>query len=180
MQIGHWFFKSCRIFVAVALCQRETFLCHSLWQRANTWSIMFENLQGGQFNYVINSVDSTKLPCYTLPQTQHHGFTLIYSYILFIIKLFQNNFINLFFKSFFFAIGDPICDLVRDPIQSDPGFVKVSPFLLTHSHNYFCMNMYHIIAVRFRCWCFDLTVVHIHSHSRLCSACAWLQKGTVF
>ena len=81
---------------------------------------MFENLQGGQFNYVINSVDSTKLPCYTLPQTQHHGFTLIYSYILFIIKLFQNNFINLFFKSFFFAIGDPICDLVRDPIQSDP------------------------------------------------------------
>ena len=103
MQIGHWFFKSCRIFVAVALCQRETFLCHSLWQRANTWSIMFENLQGGQFNYVINSVDSTKLPCYTLPQTQHHSFTLIYSYILFIIKLFQNNFINLFFQIFFFC-----------------------------------------------------------------------------
>ena len=121
---------------------------------------MFENLQGGQFNYVINSVDSTNLPCYThltYYLLYRHSTTVsseiypIYSYILFIIKLFQNNFIILFFKSFFFAIGDPICDLVRDPIQSDPGFVKVSTFLLTHSHNYFCMNMYHIIAVRFRC-----------------------------
>ena len=56
------------------------------------------------------------------------GFTLIYSYILFIIKLFQNNFIILFFKSFFFAIGDPICDLVRDPIQSDP--IRSNPILV--------------------------------------------------
>ena len=168
----------------VALCQRETFLCHSLWQRANTWSIMFENLQGGQFNYIINSVDSTKLPCYTLPQTQHHGFLRNLPSFIHIFYLLLNYFktILLFYFSnlFFFAIGDPICDLVCDLIQSDPGFVKVSTFLLTHSHNYFCMKVYHIIAVRFRCWCFDLTVVHIHTHSRLCSAWAWLQKGIVF
>ena len=168
----------------VALCQRETFLCHSLWHRANTWSIMFENLQGGQFNYVINSIDSTNLPCYTLPQTQHHGFYRNLPPFIHIFYLLLNYFktILLFYFSnlFFFAIGDPICDLVRDLIQSDPGFVKVSTFLLTHSHNYFCMKVYHIIAVRFRCWCFDLTVVHIHTHSRLCSAWAWLQKGIVF
>ena len=128
-------FLSVLIFVAVALCQRETFLCHSPWQRANTWSIMFENLQGGQFNYVINSVDSTKLPCYTLPLTQHYGFLRNLPSFINIFYLLLNYFktILLFYFSnlFFFAVGDPICDLVCDPIQSDSGFVKVSTFLPT-------------------------------------------------
>ena len=68
-------------------------------------------------------------------------------------------------------------------IWYDPGFVNtavVSTSLSTLSHNYFCMYMYLIIAVRFRCWSFDLTVVHIHTCSRLCSTGAWLPKGTEF
>ena len=68
-------------------------------------------------------------------------------------------------------------------IWYDPVFVNtavVSTSLSTLSHNYFCMYMYLIIAVRFRCWSFDLTVVHIHTCSRLCSTGAWLPKGTEF
>ena len=71
------------------------------------------------------------------------------------------------------------CSLIR----YDPGCVNtavVSTSLSTLSHNYFCMYMYLIIAVRFRCWSFDLTVVHIHTCSRLCSTGAWLPKGTEF
>ena len=52
------------------VCQRETFLCHSLWWRA--WNAIFSNLNSGQFNY--NSVDDTNLPCNTLPWTQYHNF----------------------------------------------------------------------------------------------------------
>ena len=68
-------------------------------------------------------------------------------------------------------------------IWYDPGFVNtavVSTSLSTLSHNYFCMYMYLIIADRFRCWSLDLTVVHIHTCSRLCSTGAWLPKGTEF
>ena len=126
----------------VALCQRETFLCHSLWQSANTWSVMFENLQGGQFNYVINSVDSTKLPCYTLPQTQHHGFLRNLPSFIHIFYLLLNYFktILLFYFSnlFFFAIGDPICDLVRDPIRSDP--IQSDPI-----RSWFCQGVHILI-----------------------------------
>ena len=127
-----------------------------------------ENLQGGQFNYVINSVDSTKLPCYTLPLTQHYGFLrnlpsfinifyLLLNYFKTILLFYFSNlfFLQLVIQSVIWSVirSNPIqSDPIRsDPIQSDPGFVKVSTFLLTHSHNYFCMNMYHIIAVRFRC-----------------------------
>ena len=129
------------MFQVLALCQRETFLCHSLWQRANTQNVIFSNLNGDQFIYIINS------------------------YILFII-----NFSKLFF-------------LIHDPIWSGPGFANtavVSTFLSTLSQSYFCMNMHHIIAVRFRCWCFDLTVVHIDTLTRLCSAGSCLPKGTEF
>ena len=119
---------------------------------------MFENLQGGQFNYVINSVDSTKLPYYTLPQTQHDGFLRNLPSFIHIFYLLLNYFKTIllfYFSNFFFlqlVIQSVIWSVIRsNPIQSDPGFVKVSTFLLTHSHNYFCMNMYHIIAVRFRC-----------------------------
>ena len=122
MQIGHWFFKSCRIFVAVALCQRETFLCHSLWQRANTWSIMFENLQGGQFNYIINSVDSTKLPCYTLPQTQHDGFLRNLPPFIHIFYLLLNYFktILLFYFSNLFFLRLVIQSVIWSVIRSNP------------------------------------------------------------
>ena len=53
--------------------------------------------------YVINSVDNTKLPCYTLPSTQHHSFfrnlplLLIYSAIDFrtyLKKLIKLNEVN--------------------------------------------------------------------------------------
>ena len=94
------------------------------------------------------------VPNYLVILSHRHSTTVLPSFIhIFYLLLNYFKTILLFYFSnlFFFAIGDPICDLVRDLIQSDPGFVKVSPFLLTHSHNYFCMNMYHIIAVRFRC-----------------------------
>ena len=141
-----------------------------------------ENLQGGQFNYVINSVDSTKLPCYTLPLTQHYGFLRNLPSFINIFYLLLNYFktILLFYFSNLFFCGW-WSNLWSGP-WSDPIWFWFCQgvHILTHSHNYFCMNMYHIIAVRFRCWYFDLTVVHIHTHSRLCSAWAWLQKGIVF
>ena len=68
-------------------------------------------------------------------------------------------------------------------IRYDPGFVNtavVSTSLSTLSHNYFCMYMYLVIAIRFRCWSFDLTVVHIHTCSRLCFTGAWLPKELSF
>ena len=51
-------------------------------------------------------------------------------------------------------ILDPIHDLMQSDPVYDPGFVNtavVSTSLSTLSHNYFCMYMYLIIAVRFRC-----------------------------
>ena len=50
------------------------FLTHDtlLWQRANTWNGNFKSFTVA--NLVVNSVDDTKLPCYTLPLVQHHSF----------------------------------------------------------------------------------------------------------
>ena len=49
-------------FRALALPQNEIFLRHLFWRRVNAWS--------GSLHFV----DNTKLPFYTLPPTQHHGF----------------------------------------------------------------------------------------------------------
>ena len=38
------------------------------------FSASFQTLNGGHWIYVINSVDNTKLPCYTPLPTQHHSF----------------------------------------------------------------------------------------------------------
>ena len=62
------------MFQVLALCERETFLCHSLWQRANAENVIFWNWNSGQFIYIINSVDNTNLPSHVLPPTQHHSF----------------------------------------------------------------------------------------------------------
>ena len=40
-----------------------TLIISKFWSYSLQWPI-----------YVINSVDNTKLPCYTLPSTQHHSF----------------------------------------------------------------------------------------------------------
>ena len=166
--------------------------------------LIFEDRNNGQVNHIISSVDNTKLPRYTLPPTQHHGFfrnLLPYplNLIFYLLLLFKKQF------DFLQSVIRPMMWLVMRPmmqpmihhmfqsliqfmiwcslIQYDPGFVNtavVSTSLSTLSHNYFCMYMYLIIAVRFRCWSFDLTVVHIHTCSRLCSTGAWLPKGTEF
>ena len=44
-----------------------------LWQRADTWNRQLLCLDG-QFMFSTLTVDNTKLPCYTLPMTQHHSF----------------------------------------------------------------------------------------------------------
>ena len=46
---------------------------HSLWRRANARNVIFKTLYKDLF-HVINSCDIAKLPCYTLPPTQHHSF----------------------------------------------------------------------------------------------------------
>ena len=106
--------------------------------------LIFEDRNNGQVNHIISSVDNTKLPRYTLPPTQHHGFfrnLLPYPFNLtfYLLLLFKNHFEFLFFK-LFFAIRDqthdatcdathdptldltpvPICNLIHDLIQSDP------------------------------------------------------------
>ena len=47
-------------------------ILRSLWQRANTQRSALKLFTVA--NYVINSVDNTKLPCYTLPLMQHQSF----------------------------------------------------------------------------------------------------------
>ena len=46
-------------------------------RKVSRWLFACDRSQGGVSlcpNYVINSVDNDKLPCYTLPPTQHHSF----------------------------------------------------------------------------------------------------------
>ena len=43
----------------------------SFWQGPNAQNVSFENWWP---IYIINSVDNTKVPCYTLPPTQHYSF----------------------------------------------------------------------------------------------------------
>ena len=47
-------------------------ILRSLWRRANTQRSALKLFTVA--NYVINSVDNTKLPCYTLPLMQHQSF----------------------------------------------------------------------------------------------------------
>ena len=136
----------------------ETFLRQPLWWRANAQNVIIENLNGDQFNYIIISVDNAKLPCYTLPPTQHHGifrklppypFNPIFSLLL----LFKKQFDIFIFQNFFF---DPWSDLwsslwsdLWSSLWSD--LIWCSPILVLSmllwfphsgqplSHNYFCM-----------------------------------------
>ena len=101
--------------------------------------LIFEDRNNGQVNHIISSVDNTKLPCYTLPPTQHHGF--FRNLLPYPLNLIFYLLLLLFKKQFdFFAICDqthdvtcdathdathdpphvPILDPIHDLMQSDP------------------------------------------------------------
>ena len=52
---------------------RALALCQSLWRRAEAQNVSFSTLYGGQSTLSTQSI-ILKLPCYTLPPTQHHSF----------------------------------------------------------------------------------------------------------
>ena len=50
------------MFKALAICQSQRQKANALlWWRANTQTVSFETLHGGQFTLIINSVDNTKI-----------------------------------------------------------------------------------------------------------------------
>ena len=55
-------------------------------------NVSIESLYSGQFTPVINSVDSAKLPCYTLPPTQHRSFSGNLPHSLIFLTLFHSPF----------------------------------------------------------------------------------------
>ena len=73
----HWNWPPQRVqrlmFGALAPLSRGWSKDQSLRQRAYTQNISLYTLIRWPI-YIFNSVDNTKLPCYTLPPTQHHSF----------------------------------------------------------------------------------------------------------
>ena len=98
---------------------------------------------------------------------------LVYYYYL------KNNLIFLFFKTFFLIhdlICDPVCDLICDPVCDLIWSDAVQSWFCQ------CCCGFHILvnpsATTISVCISDLTVVHIHNCTRLCSTGAWLLKGT--
>ena len=91
--------------------------------------LIFEDRNNGQVNHIISSVDNTKLPRYTLPPTQHHGFfrnLLPYplNLIFYLVLLFKKQFD-------FFAICDQThdvtCDATHDATHDPPHVPILDP-----------------------------------------------------